>query len=517
MTGPVLRLHPSTEIGVVVDDASPFGSPLTHRPDDRTRELFAAVLEHADRHGTGSLVADAPAMMRQVIEGPAFSSIADVGPGADSWMLHDDVLYPDPGAVRFSGLVLGGGPGPSVEAQVPDDDWPDVHELLASLSGRGLGEEERSQLTAAALRLADDLVAAGLAVPAEDTGVDRIGAAPPGLVEPGVSFLGHNLVAVRSTTTQVIADPYLLPPVPRHPSGYRPVGIGELGQIDAILLTHSHPDHLAPGSLLQFPSDTTIIVPGIERETILSVAMGDRLRQLGFTDVVELDWHGTHRVGDIEVVALPFLGEQPTDGPVLHPEIRNAGNTYLVRTPDLSLALLADAGSDHLGDSRGLAAEARARYGPVDVLFCGYRSWATYPVQLLRSSVARYLLFVPPGLWSSRMQLMSSVDDALDTAERWGARRLVPYADGGAPWFWDIGLGPRLDEERREVPGFDPFPERVATAAADRVRLRDGTSLASPVEVTLLRPNDSLIGWGSTGGPRIERLPGNAWPYGGTG
>ena len=79
------------------------------------------------------------------------------------------------------------------------------------------------------------------------------------------------------------------------------------------------------------------------------------------------------------------------------------------------------------------------------LVFSGYRGWQLYPFQLLFSSVSRFLLFVPPSLWSTRQQLMNSVDDAIDVAEGWGARYLVPYADGGAPWYWDIGLGPRLD------------------------------------------------------------------------
>ena len=108
---------------------------------------------------------------------------------------------------------------------------------------------------------------------------------------------------------------------------------------------------------------------------------------------------------------------------------------------------------------------------------------------------------------------MNDLDDVIDVAERWGARMLVPYADGGAPWFWEIGLGPRLDEEPHELEGFDPFPERVALAASQRARFRTSGPLASPVEVRLLRPNDALVGFADDDGPRLARIPGNAWPF----
>jgi hypothetical protein len=107
---------------------------------------------------------------------------------------------------------------------------------------------------------------------------------------------------------------------------------------------------------------------------------------------------------------------------------------------------------------------------------------------------------------------MSGIDDAIDLAERWGAKHLVPYADGGAPWYWELGLGPRLDGNGRENLTFDPFPERVVEAAGRRGHSGDASLLPSPVKVLLLRPGDSLT-WGSEQ-PQVVRLPGHAWPYG---
>jgi L-ascorbate metabolism protein UlaG (beta-lactamase superfamily) len=355
--------------------------------------------------------------------------------------------------------------------------------------------------------LYDELLGAGF-LEASDQGVER----DASLIEPGLTFLGHNSVVVRSASTTVVVDPYLLP-CTDEPSPYRPLRLAEIGPLDAVVVTHSHPDHFSLGTLLQLPPDTLLLVPEVARETILSVAMAARLRQLGFTRVIELRWGDHAAVGDIEVHALPFLGEQPTDGKVLHPEVRNAGNVYVVRTPDLSVAMLADSGRDALGDVKDVALLTQERLGPVDVVFSGYRGWHAYPVQHLFSSVARYFLFVPPALWGSRMQLMNDIDDALDVAERWGSRLLVPYADGGAPWFWERGLGPRLDHDRHEIAGVDPFPERVAEAARHRIQAPDGQWLSAPLDVVVLRPNESLVNFGHGGGPEWRRIATNEWPY----
>ena len=40
-------------------------------------------------------------------------------------------------------------------------------------------------------------------------------------------------------------------------------------------------------------------------------------------------------------------------------------------------------------------------------------------------------------------------------------------SDGGAPWHWQVGLGPRLDDEApRELSAFDPYPEWLGIKAA---------------------------------------------------
>jgi L-ascorbate metabolism protein UlaG (beta-lactamase superfamily) len=320
-------------------------------------------------------------------------------------------------------------------------------------------------------------------------------------------------VLVRSASTAVLVDPLLRPARASQPEGYRPHPLAALGPLDAVLVTHSHPDHFAPGTLVQLPPDVPVVVPRVARESLLAVAMGRRLRELGHRAVLEVAPGDRLRVGDVDVDVLPFHGEQPTDAAVLHPEVRNVGVTYVVRTPDLAVALVADSGRDHGGDVRDVAAAARREHGPVDVVFAGYRGWETYPVQLLQSSVARSLLLVPPDLWTARQRIMDDAHDALDVAERWGARVLVPYADGGAPWFWELGLGPRLDAAPLERVGVDPFPERVLDAAADRARTPGGAPVPSPVRVLLLRPHDALTGWDATGAPVVARPASGGWPY----
>src|SRR5688572_4537745 len=107
------------------------------------------------------------------------------------------------------------------------------------------------------------------------------------------------------------------------------------------------------------------------------------------------------------------------------------------------------------------------------------RAWRLHPIELLGTSVVRYLLQVPRAQWDVRQQLMHDADDLLATAVAWGAHAVVPYANGGAPWFARLGLGPHGADD----PEFDPDLAIVTQAAARRAD-------APPVHA--LRPGERM-------------------------
>jgi L-ascorbate metabolism protein UlaG (beta-lactamase superfamily) len=503
----VRRLRQDVRVDVRYDDSTSFGSPVGSRPDDNVQAVFAAVLSHVSRYGFGSLITAGPRLLAEAVLSPAFSRIAELG--ERDWRIHDTVLYPDPALAQPTELTLvPTGGGRRLRGRFGVGDWPSLHELVSALAGDGvasMASVESMASLGATSGLLGALEDAGLVEEAQDGPV-----ADAAVLGSDLTFVGHNTVVVRSATSAVLVDPWFVAAAPEDPAHYRPLQPRDVGPVDAVAITHSHPDHFVPSTLIQLPPSTRMIVPRVERETILTVAMATRLRELGFTDVVELDWWQSVRVGDVEVVALPFYGEQATDAERLHPDIRNHGNTYFIRTPSFSAAFVADSGRDGLGDVRQVAARARREVGSPDVLFAGYRGWLTYPVQLLFTSVARYLLFVPRHLWGVRQRLMTTADEAVDLAEIWGAPTVVPYADGGAPWYWRMGLGPRLDEDAPEAHYFDPLPERVLDAAHNRTEMPGGL-LGSPIRVVLLRPGDSISDVASS--LTVTRVDGCTWPY----
>jgi len=484
------RISDAARLSVAYDDATPFGSALSARLDEGIRTACRSIVEARETLPMSKLVADSLPLLN-VAFGQAALADLYAGPGR----LTEACMYPPAAQARPAALhadVNG------TRTMIP---------LTASMAG-DLAHWTGAWCRGSAAPAAADARTMWEAL--RDAGaLVESGDAPPVPAAPGVTFLGHATVAHRTAAATILIDPFLLPRSDRYPATYQPITAGELGPVDSILITHSHPDHFDPGSLLRFGADVPIYVPAVERESILSIDMALRLRQLGFAQVHPLRWFDTARIGPVTITALPFYGEQPTTGRRFHAEVRNLGNTYLVRDGAVDIAYIADSGNDLDGDVRHVAAAAREQYGPLDALFGTHHGFPVYPIQYLFSSVAHYLLFVPPEVRATRQKIMNDSHDLLDTAEGWGARQVVPYACGGAPWYWELGLGSRPPSVGKRFLLTDPPPEALADAQRARSETREGL-IPSPVAVSLMRPGETLDV--ASGAMRTE--PPHQWPYG---
>ncbi len=485
----------SPRIGVEVEyqDASRFGGAVSPKLQNHLRLLFQPVHRKLRRCGPAYVVRHGAEILEELFSSPGMHEIR-----TRRGQIAKRVLYPDPRTI-VPGQVLLCSEQESAAIPVDRHSLPGLHDVIAELA-MGVGRPVNG--TASFVQRFSSFADSAPQVAPLARGAEVI-------------YLGHNTVAVRSAKTQVVVDPWFLPGSGRYRPDYQPIARKELGEVDCVAITHSHPDHFHPGSLLQFHRDTRMIVPRVPGESILSLQMAERLRELGFHRITELDWWSTVTVGDISISAAPFHGEQPTVGDQLHPEVRNHGNCYVVRTPRVSCAMVADCGRDRDGSVARVAAEAYRRWGAIDVLFSGFRGWSLYPIQYFESSVRQYLLFVPSELYGVRQSIMNNVDEAVDTAEAWHAHYLVPYADGGAPWFSDIGLGPKFGPDGpardSEWAGFDALPERCLEAIRKRATPVPGVEAASPVEPLLLRPGDACSF--SKRKPAVVRSAAHRWPW----
>ena len=145
-----------------------------------------------------------------------------------------------------------------------------------------------------------------------------------------VQYLGHSTVLIDLDGTQLVTDPML-----RRRVGHllRAQPIATLGEIDGVLVSHAHRDHLDLPSIARFDPAVPVVLPrGLgrllkRRERVTEVDVGDEVELDGLTV------RATEAVHD---------GKRPggrASGPALGYEIRGSKRIYFAGDTDLFPAM----------------------------------------------------------------------------------------------------------------------------------------------------------------------------------
>jgi L-ascorbate metabolism protein UlaG (beta-lactamase superfamily) len=279
-------------------------------------------------------------------------------------------------------------------------------------------------------------------------------ASPPRWPEsrrPGIYRREHASLLVRSETTAVLVDPISLASEKLPGLSTCPRATAD-EPLDAILVTHHHSDHWHLPSVLHHATEgrTQVVVPEVPRINLLcDERFAESVTAVGLP-AIEAKWGQCLRIGDIEIDVLPFYGEQPTrDETGVPPELRSWGNCYRITTPQLSVIVIADAGTDPQGSMEEVFARSRAARGPVDFVASSTRDlyspffgglhhyWAALPFSELTRLWNESDGHVVPST-------TAGIDGITRLCEIASARSYLPYANGfsgvGRP-IADVGWG----------------------------------------------------------------------------
>jgi L-ascorbate metabolism protein UlaG (beta-lactamase superfamily) len=123
--------------------------------------------------------------------------------------------------------------------------------------------------------------------------------------ELGVTFIGHASFFLQIGGRSVVIDPnfarwlFVLKRLKR--PGLR---VRDLPPIDVVLVTHAHFDHLHRPSLRAIVQDT-LRKRGIAPVIIIPSHVADLVSDLGFSEIIELDWWKTSRYGNLAITHVP--------------------------------------------------------------------------------------------------------------------------------------------------------------------------------------------------------------------
>jgi L-ascorbate metabolism protein UlaG (beta-lactamase superfamily) len=111
-----------------------------------------------------------------------------------------------------------------------------------------------------------------------------------------ITYVGHATVLIEDGETRVLTDPLLRNRV-AHLRRIAPFGqLPRLEDVDAVLISHAHHDHLDLASMRRFVPSVPVVVPR---------GWAGLLRRAGFEDAREVDAGDCTRIGAVELIATP--------------------------------------------------------------------------------------------------------------------------------------------------------------------------------------------------------------------
>lgn len=124
-----------------------------------------------------------------------------------------------------------------------------------------------------------------------------------------VTWAGHASYVLQIGGLTVLTDPVWSARIPGVRRRLSPIGVdwSALPRVDAVVISHNHYDHLDAPTIARLPRDTPILVPA---------NLARWMRRRGFTDVTDLDWWESRRIGEVSFDFVPahhWSRRTPTD------------------------------------------------------------------------------------------------------------------------------------------------------------------------------------------------------------
>jgi len=267
-----------------------------------------------------------------------------------------------------------------------------------------------------------------------------------------ITWLGHSTLLLEVDGLRILTDPVFgerASPVSFagakrfHPT---PVRISELPELDAVLLSHDHYDHLCAASMRELARRNVPV--------ITSLGVGARLEALGFAPqrITELDWWEEHVLpgGALSFTATPaqhFSGRSLTD------RNETLWSSWVISSARRRLFFSGDTGLTEE------FAAVHQRFGAFDVVMLEIGAWnpAWGSIHLGPENALRAFELLGGGSllpvhWSTFDLALHPWDEPAETllrlAQPAGARVLTPligrpfepaHVDGPTPWWRAVG------------------------------------------------------------------------------
>ncbi len=239
-------------------------------------------------------------------------------------------------------------------------------------------------------------------------------AQPAAETVPNVMLVSHSSLLFKSRRSAVLTDPIISRRLGSPPAAFDVLS----APLGAVCCSHSHWDHCNLQTLMWLDKKVPILIPGVLRPSAFNPPIAPVLRSLGFADIREVKLWEPVQIDDIEIVPVPFHGEEDEPGA----EIDHY--TYVLRTPGLTVYGGVDCFRDSAGDMKPALERVAREYRP-DVAFLPV-SKMIYRYRF--GGVNSFCRRIDRSLIDRSFQYTAGPEDAAAWARLLGARVFAPYA-----------------------------------------------------------------------------------------
>lgn len=177
-----------------------------------------------------------------------------------------------------------------------DSKFHNTHSVGVSSSGRGIFKATLDYFTGQQQREPE------AALPSQQLSVDQLGKSQ----ELRITWLGHSTNLIEIDSQIILTDPVFGERVspfsfmgPKRFASELPIQPQNLPQLDAVIISHDHYDHLDYRTILELKDKT--------KKFYVPLGVGGHLKHWGISEekIIELDWWESHNTGSLNIVATP--------------------------------------------------------------------------------------------------------------------------------------------------------------------------------------------------------------------
>ena len=183
-----------------------------------------------------------------------------------------------------------------------------------------------------------------------------------------IAWIGHATYLIKLGDTTIITDPVFeknMGPLIFGPKRFvdPAINLKEIPEVNLLLLTHNHYDHLSTRTVQRFPYK--------KAKVLAPLKLGKYFTRNGFSNVNEMDWYDEIKVNDLKITFVPAVHWSKRS---LWDTNKTLWGNFIIEYKNKKILFACDTGYGNIYKELG------EKYGPIDLTFINIGAYNFYPM-----------------------------------------------------------------------------------------------------------------------------------------